>query len=288
MPYILLQQNPKDFYKTNLLTRQIRDVPSVQKITLLPIVCLRYQERAHAFEKINKEIGIEAHGLIHGLADDIQDATLHYLQSPKGRFSSHIRYLAREIGWCRVGLALSSGGAKGLAHIGIIEILEEHDIDVDIIVGASMGAFIGAMWAAGLNAKQMKAEAMKLKRPWSMLRLMDPVFLPRQGFMRGEAVRRRLNDAIGKVHFSDLTRKLKVITTDLDTLERVIFDSGEAAQTVQASMAMPGVIVPVSLNGRTHIDGSIAEPIPVQTLKELNVEHDPQAAGRKDDFRLCC
>jgi NTE family protein len=187
-------------------------------------------------------------------------------------FHADIRRLAREIGHCRVGLALSSGGARGLAHIGIIQVLEENGIEVDVIAGCSMGAYVGAVWAYGYDGIFMERLAREVEKRWGLFELIDPFILPRQGFFRGEKVKRRLQRSIGGAHFSELARPLRIVATNLATLERVVFSSGEVAAAVHASSAIPGACVPVELGGERYLDGGIADPLPVDVLEEMGIE----------------
>ncbi len=172
----------------------------------------------------------------------------------------------------RLGLALSCGGAKGLAHIGVIQVLEENGIHIDAIAGSSMGAYIGSVWGFGHDGVEMEALARKNEGRFGLRRLMDPAFPPRQGFIRGNKVRQRLEETIGHRHFEEMIRPARVIATDLQTLERVVFSSGEVAPAVHASIAIPGVCVPVNINGRTYIDGGISDPIPVDVLRQMGME----------------
>jgi len=272
LPYILLTQRPDDIYRTNLLVRQLRDHASGELVSPLPVACLDDEERAMSYVELDKHVGAPVHGFIHGLKLDSPDAHSHYLQYPEGRFSWHIRYFAREIGRRRIGLALSAGGAKSLAHVGVIQVLEANGINVDVVVGTSMGGLVGALWAYGLNGEQMELIARRIQSPWGRWRLIDPVFPPRRGFIRGRRSQHIMRQAIGDAHFSDMKRQLRIVATDLDTLERVVFDSGEVAPVVHASMAMPGIVVPVKLNGGTLVDGGVADPMPVDVLLEMGVE----------------
>jgi NTE family protein len=172
----------------------------------------------------------------------------------------------------RVGLALSCGGAKGLAHIGVIQVLEENGIEVDAIAGSSMGAYIAAIWGFGHDGKKMEALAREYEGRFGLRRLLDPVFPPRQGFIRGERMKRRLQRTIGELQFSDMVRKAMIIATELNSLEKVVFTSGEVASAVHASVAIPGVCVPVQIGGRAYIDGGIADPLPVDVLKEAGMD----------------
>jgi NTE family protein len=172
----------------------------------------------------------------------------------------------------RLGLALSCGGAKGLAHIGVIQVLEENGIQIDAIAGSSMGAYIGSIWGFGHDGSEMEALARRNEGRFGLRRLMDPVFPPRRGFLRGDKVRHHLEETIGHGRFEDMVRPVRVIATDLQTLERVVFSSGEVAPAVQASIAIPGVCVPVNIEGRTYIDGGIADPIPVDVLRKMGMD----------------
>ncbi|MBI3850840.1 MAG: patatin-like phospholipase family protein [Verrucomicrobia bacterium] len=178
----------------------------------------------------------------------------------------------KKTGRYRIGLALSSGGAKGLSHIGVIQVLEENGIQVDAVAGCSMGAYVAAVWACGYDGKLMEKLAREVEGRWGLWKLMDPVIPPRKGFMLGDAMKNRLKKSIGDAQFSDLVRPLRVVATNLDTLERVVFSSGEVAAAVHASSAMPGVCVPVKIDGETYIDGGVADPLPVDVLKEMGCE----------------
>ena len=181
--------------------------------------------------------------------------------------------MTRMISRSRIGLALSSGGAKSLAHVGVLQVLEEQGVEPDCVAGSSMGACVAALWASGMSAGDLKDVALKLERRFSMLRMIDPVFPPRRGFMKGRAIYRWLEDALGGLHFEDLPRKLYIIVTDMETLERVVVTSGPVLPAIHASMAMPGVIVPPRFRGRYSFDGSIADPLPVGVLQDDGVEH---------------
>ena len=270
--YVLLKQNAEDLYHAQLLVRQMQSAQSEEITSILPMVYLEYEERAMPFSKLDDEIGSEVHGIIHGLPPDALEAIDHYKRTSKGRFSSHIRRWAREIGRCRIGLALGSGGAKGLAHIGVIQVLEENNIEVDIIAGTSMGAFVGACWAHGLNGQQMEKMALRLNGKSALWHILDPIIPPRSGLIYGKKIARLLRRAIGDAHYSDMIKDLRTVATNLKTQEQVVSDSGEVVPRVMASMAMPGIILPQVLDGVEYIDGSVSDPVPVDVLVNLGVE----------------
>jgi NTE family protein len=186
-------------------------------------------------------------------------------------FGAGLRRLAREIGGCRLGLALSSGGAKGLAHIGVVQVLEENGIEVDVVTGSSIGAYIAAAWGYGYAGQEMEKLACEVAGTWGLWRLVDPVFPPREGFIRGRAVKRMLQRTFGDTHFPELPRPIRVVATNLYTLDRKLFSSGEVASAVHASVAIPGVCAPVVIDGETYVDGAIADPLPVEVLEEMGI-----------------
>lgn len=194
----------------------------------------------------------------------------------RGRYgddlSGHIRSVAREISGCRVGLALSSGSAKGLAHIGVIQVLEENGIEVDVVAGTSMGAYVGACWCVGHDGAGLQRLAEDIRGPRGVWKLVDPVFPPRKGFIRGRRVRRRLERSIAGARFEELLREFHVVATDWETLERRVFHSGDVSDAVHASLAMPGVCEPVEIDRRLYLDGAACEPLPVGVLEDLGVE----------------
>lgn len=189
------------------------------------------------------------------------------------RVSGEIGTGAPADGRPRIGIALSSGGAKGLAHIGVIQVLEEHGIEIDVIAGASMGAYVGALWAAGFTGKQLEELAAEMKTRKHFMRLADPVFPPSQGFLRGHKVKEHLLKSLGNRTFADVEKELYVIATNLDTLERKIFSEGDIATAVHASIAIPGVCVPVEIDGVYYSDGGICDPLPVGVLRNAGVDH---------------
>lgn len=173
----------------------------------------------------------------------------------------------------KIGLALSSGAAKGLAHIGVIQILEEHGIEIEAVAGSSMGAYVGALWAAGHDGDDLYELAATVKNKWDNLRLLDPVFPPRRGFVRGQKVRARLHDSLGDRNLENLSKEVYIVATELETLSRKVFDSGSVVDAVHASIAIPGICEPVTIDEIDYTDGGVADPLPVNVLKDAGMDH---------------
>ena len=264
--FVLVQPSSQNLYDFQLLTRELDARSPTASSHVRPILFAEESVAAPEVHATLRRLGHPAHSIVRGfpLRGDGP--------STDRRFDLAINRLAREIARCRIGLALSSGGAKGLAHIGIIQVLEENGIEIDCIAGSSMGAYIGATWAYGFDGMKLEKLAREHEGRWGLLHFFDPVIPPRQGFIRTRRTTRRLRNSLGDVHFSELVRPLRVVATHLDTLERVVFSSGDVVNAVDASIAIPGVCVPVTLDGETYIDGGIADPLPVDVLEEMGIE----------------
>lgn len=169
-----------------------------------------------------------------------------------------------------LGLALSSGGARGLAHVGVLQVLEENGIEVHAIAGSSMGSYVGALWAAGFSGKALEDLAEEMHDRRQLWKLADPVFPPMQGLFRGMKARAHLQRSLGDLRFEDLERQLFVVAVDIDSKKRMIMHQGGIAEAVHASCAMPGVVAPVLINGHRCVDGGVIDPVPVGVLRKLS------------------
>lgn len=179
----------------------------------------------------------------------------------------------------RIGLALGGGGAKGLAHIPMLEALDEMRIRPYRIAGTSIGAIIGALYAAGKPGTEIRAlveqflisdedvskQRFPLPRSLRWLDFLDPS-VQEGGLLDSDDFIRFLGETIAVRRFKDLKIPLQVIAADLWSGEPVVLDSGELLPALQASMALPGVFPPVKLNGRELVDGGVADPLPYDLL----------------------
>ena len=266
LSFVLLQASTQNLYDFDLLMHALGDRARDHGSHVKPILCVEENIAAPEIHAALKQLGHPVHSFARGFP-----LTGGASQSDH-RFDLLINRLAREIARRRIGLALSSGAAKGLAHVGVIQVLEENGIEVDCIAGSSMGAYVGSIWAYGLDGGKLEKLARELEGRWGLLRLLDPSLPPRRGFLYTHRTAARLRRSIGHAHFSELIRPLRVLATHIDSLERVVFSTGEVASAVEASIAIPGVCVPVTLDGETYIDGGISDPLPVDVLAEMGIE----------------
>jgi NTE family protein len=250
--------------------REVRAPGRSGGVAIKPIACLGEREEIDGFDKLVQRVAGPVHAVLHGCPARGSKELARQIR-PAGCFHKDLRRLAREIGGCQVGLALSSGAAKGFAHVGVIQVLEENGIEIDVVAGVSMGAYVGALWASGRDGGELEKLSREMEGRWALWTLIDPVFPPRRGFMRGFSVKKRLMRSIGHARFADLTRPLRIVAGNLATLERVVFSSGEVATAVHASIAVPGICVPITIDGETYVDGGIVDPLPVDVLREIGV-----------------
>ncbi|MBT8036008.1 MAG: patatin-like phospholipase family protein [Verrucomicrobiae bacterium] len=179
-----------------------------------------------------------------------------------------VKLFPRRMDHPRIGLVLSSGGAKSLAHVGVIQVLEENKIPIHAIAGSSMGAYVGSLWAAGCHGGELESLAAEMHDKKVLRKLADPAFPFLKGLMKGEKAKEHLRQTIGDVTFDELDRELIVVAADLDSNERVVFQQGSVVDAVHASCAMPGIVVPVMIDGRRCVDGGVVEPVPVGALEK--------------------
>lgn len=270
--FALVQQFDESFANYRHYNSWLKKSGKARRTYLKPILCLGDDELPRTQEDIYQAIGSPAHHLLRDCPDERHASRLSLGCDWPGGFCFDLRRLAREIGGCRIGLALSSGGAKGFAYVGVIQVLEENGIEVDMIAGCSIGAYIGALWAAGHDSSFIRHKALEYSGRWGKWKLIDPVFPPRRGFIGGNKIRKLLRKSIGSANFCDMLRPLRVVTTNLATLERKVFNSGEVATAVLASCAIPGVCVPVEIDGEQYVDGGVVDPLPVDLLREEGIE----------------
>lgn len=181
----------------------------------------------------------------------------------------------------RVGLALGGGGAKGLAHILMLETLDEMGIRPHVIAGTSIGAIIGALYAAGLSGKEIRAQVEQffvsqsaaerrmfaLPKSIRWLDFIDPM-LASGGLLDSSDFIDWLGEVLPTSNFRGLEIPLKVITAELLTGREVIMQKGALLPALQASMAVPGVFPPVEVQGHSLVDGGVANPLPYDRVQD--------------------
>ncbi len=223
--------------------------------------------------EIESQLGLPIHGTLLTNPKSIPIPDIEFAEyEQKKRFTAQFRRIVREILGKRIGLVLSSGGAKGFAHIGVIQVLEENNIEVDCIAGSSMGSYIGACWAAGYNGKELEKLASEYKQRFSIFNLMTPSMRLRKGLLSTHKLAENLDKRLNGSHFRDLTIPLCVTATNIHSLENTFFTRGRVSAAVQASCSLPGICMPCEIDNETFIDGGVMDPLPIDFMEDLGIE----------------
>jgi NTE family protein len=169
----------------------------------------------------------------------------------------------------KVGLALGSGSARGLAHLGVIRALAEAGIEVDYIAGTSMGALIGAICAAG---KLDELEVVFRSFDWKKTLSFFDVVLPKSGLIDGAKVSELVRNHIHADTIEMLPKPFAAMATDIVSGEEVIIRSGDVIEAVRASISVPGIFTPVRSNGSILVDGGLTNPVPVSAVRAMGAD----------------
>lgn len=172
-----------------------------------------------------------------------------------------------------IGLALGGGGARGLAHIGLLRVLEREGIPIRFIAGTSMGGLVGALYAAGLPLAEVEAEVRRYSRISEQLKLVDISISGAGLSIRGRRIYNFLADLLGEeLTFADLNLPLAMVAVDLLTGRDVVLQGGTVIDAVRATISVPGVFMPVDLGPYRLVDGGVLNNVPVSVARELGDE----------------
>src|SRR3990172_8242467 len=171
---------------------------------------------------------------------------------------------------CRkvVGLALGGGVVRGLAHIGVLAVLEREGIPIDLVAGSSVGSVIGAGYSAGIKLDRL----IEFSRQMNWLSIARPVW-PVRGLVSFERLERLLIGEIGDISFADLKVPYAAVATDLHTGEMVVIQHGRVASAVRASCSVPGIVEPALVDGRLLVDGNYSNSTPVSVVRDMGAEY---------------
>ncbi len=226
--------------------------------------------------------------------------------SAESEYAIILQRLSRQIGGSLIGIALGGGAALGLSHVGVIRVLENENIPVDVISGSSMGALIGALWAVGYKADELEAFAREFENKSAMLKLFDPpvqrgmvltmvvamlafssfsllaflfmlclipvAFVPISGLVRGKAIRHWLRSKLGRRTFLHLRIPLKIVAYDLYYRREIVIDEGPLVDAICKSIAIPGIMHPIMEKGQMIIDGGVMNPLPTNVLVDMGIK----------------
>jgi len=169
----------------------------------------------------------------------------------------------------RLGLALGGGAARGFAHVGVIQVLEQNGIRPDLVVGTSAGSLVAALYASGKNGAELERTALAMEEA-----TLTDWTLPfnGRGMLRGDALARYVRQAVDGRLIENMALPLGILATDLGNGQGALFRRGDTAEAVRASSAVPGVFTPVSIAGHEYVDGGLVAPVPVSQARAMGAE----------------
>ena len=166
-----------------------------------------------------------------------------------------------------VALVLGSGGARGYAHIGVLEVLEQQGIRPDFIVGTSAGSIVGSIYASGKSAAEMREIALKLKA--NDVRELN---VSLKGFLDGKKVEDYVNEQVHNMPLQKMKIPMYVVATELKDGTKTVFNHGNTGQAVRASASIPSMFVPTKIRNIEYVDGGLVSPVPVEVARDLGAD----------------
>jgi NTE family protein len=190
------------------------------------------------------------------------------VQAFRREFSRETKPAQAEFKPVKLGVALGGGFARGIAHIGVLKVLEDADIPISYVAGTSVGALIGALYCSGISAAEMEKIACRVR-----FRDFARWTISRMGFASNQRMIGFLNSVLKVKTFEELRIPLAVTATDFASGDGAVFNSGPLVDPVRASCAYPGMFLPVNVNGQLCVDGMLAHPVPAQPLRDAGCTH---------------
>ena len=167
----------------------------------------------------------------------------------------------------RIGLALGGGAARGFAHIGVIQVLEDAGIRPTLVAGTSAGSLVAALYASGKSGADLESLALTMDEG----AITDWAY-PSRGMIRGEALARFVREQTGGRLIEQMKLPLGIVATDLDSGAAILFQRGDTGSAVRASSAVPAVFQPVRIGDREYVDGGLVSPVPVRFARQMGAE----------------
>jgi len=173
----------------------------------------------------------------------------------------------------KIGLALGGGGARGLAHLGVLKVLNREGIKIDYICGVSMGSIIGALFALGLDLAAIEKEILKYNKKTKIMQIADIDFFSRKSILKGVKPYQFIEKFIySEAQFTDTIVPFSIVATDLNTGDEAILKEGNILEAVKASSCVPGIFPPVKIGTDYYIDGGVVNPTPVDVVSEMGAD----------------
>jgi len=227
----------------------------------------------HKLSQLNHQqrVGILGHEIFATLPKvELGSLDRMILDNPDSGYARAVRRISRQLGDCLVGLALGVGVAYGFCHIGVLKVIEEEKIPIDVITGSSIGALVASLWATGRSSAEILELTDEFQAPKHLWGMID-LTLPFLGFIKGNKLYGFLKRHLGNKTFYDVKLPLKIIASDIRRKEPRVLDKGSLADAIMASCSMPGVFQPFKFKEEMLLDGGMISPLPTEPLFHMGV-----------------
>ena len=203
----------------------------------------------------------------------VTEASEYICANPRSAAALPIHRLAHKLLGTSIGLALGGGAAFGLAHLGVLQVLERAGVAIDLVAGCSQGSIVAVGYAAGLHIDEMVAIAQQLGVKRNFLFASDPTFFIKPGILSGQRFLTMMRPYLkGKETFEQLLLPCRTVATDIETGERVAIATGRLETAFRASSSVPMVMAPVRVGERVLVDGGVADPVPAEIVVDMGAD----------------
>ena len=168
----------------------------------------------------------------------------------------------------KIALVLGAGSSKGFAHIGVLKILESNKIPIHMIVGTSVGSAVGSLYAYGYDAFKLQKLSFSIEKE----DIIDPLYIPNNGFIKGEKLEEFINKSVKNTPMEKLKIPFYAVATDLEKGQEMVFGKGNTGTAVRASCSIPGIFRPVKISDKLYVDGGVISPVAVEAAKRLGAD----------------
>ncbi|MDP2044391.1 MAG: patatin-like phospholipase family protein, partial [Candidatus Omnitrophota bacterium] len=266
--HILSSPDPLDLKRTNNLISRLKADFNFDPQKIKTIINEYKLARIHYSDQL-EILGYEIFATIPKINFDAPERLI--IDQPDCEYSKAVRRIARQLGDCLVGLVLGVGVGYGFCHVGVLKVIEEENIPIDVIAGSSIGALIASLWAVGKSSQEILEITREFREPKHIWELVDITF-PRLGFIKGNKLYRFLKKHFGDKTFYDVKMPLKIIASDVRRKEPKILDKGLLVDAIMASCSMPGIFAPFKFKDEVLFDGGVTNPLPTEPLVKMGVK----------------
>lgn len=266
--HILSSPDPVDLKRTNNLISRLKTDFNFDPQKIKTIINEYKLARIHYSDQL-EILGYEIFATIPKINFDAAERLI--IDQPDCEYSKAVRRIARQLGDCLVGLVLGVGVGYGFCHVGVLKVIEEENIPIDVIAGSSIGALIASLWAVGKSSREILEITREFREPKHIWELIDITF-PRLGFIKGNKLYRFLKRHLGDKTFYDVKMPLKIIASDVRRKEPKILDKGLLVDAIMASCSMPGIFTPFKFKEEVLFDGGVTNPLPTEPLVKMGVK----------------